>query len=78
MPYVASNRPLIIKCLAPYPDAGIVCDFTNIDDIKMKIEALLSNQLDRRTIMRALHKERFNYGLVRDEIVNLIRLASEK
>jgi glycosyltransferase involved in cell wall biosynthesis len=78
VPYVASNRPLIKKCLAPYPDAGIVCDFTNIDDIKIKIEALLSNQLNRRITMQALHKERFNYGLLRNEIINLIRLASEK
>ena len=78
VPYIASNRPLIRKCLAPYPDAGIVCDFTNIDDIKTKIETLLSSQLDRRTTMQTLHKERFNYGVLREKTENLIKSVLEK
>ena len=78
VPYIASNRPLIRKCLAPYPDAGIVCDFTNIDDIKTKIETLLSSQLDRRTTMQTLHKERFNYGVFREKTESLINSVLEK
>ena len=63
VPYLGSRKPLIKKVLSKYPKAGILCDFTNIDQIVECVRrAITLKTVDVSTAMYELYRRELNYG----------------
>lgn len=73
VPFLASDRPLIRKVLAQNPEAGILCDFSNVDAICAavpKAVMLKNEECSRR--MRAMCREKYNYGCYAEQLEKFI------
>lgn len=73
VPFVASNRPLISKTVAPAKGVAALCDFTKADQIWRAIERLFeARQNILRGSLRELHKNLYNYDYYADKIVRFV------
>lgn len=68
VPYVASDRPIIRKVLSIMPEAGMVCNFTTPDSIAAAIRIVSSRRSQVRERMESLHRNRFNYGVMANQV----------
>ena len=72
IPYVASNRPIIRQVLSIYPQAGVICDFTNVTDIVKGINEILSRVKNIKDDLFRLHHDKFNFGISKNKIIDLL------
>ena len=72
VPYVASDRPIINKIIAKFPDAGVTCNFADKVEILKKIEAMIKLKPDVHDKMYALHLKELNYDKLAVEIADFV------
>ena len=63
VPYLGSMKPLIKKVLSKYPNAGILCDFTNVEQIEESVrKAVMLKTANVSKIMHDLYRSELNYN----------------
>lgn len=77
VPYVASNRPIIMKTLEAGPLVGVLCSFDDVEQIMSGVRTLLCRDRNWvRKAMRHLHETRFNYDLVEKDVLQFCYLGA--
>lgn len=73
VPYIASDRPLIRKIHAEYPEAGIFCSFRDIDSIVESVtKGVVLKTVDVTGKMEKMYREKYNYSRHKDRLVDFI------
>lgn len=69
IPFLASDRPIIRMAKSKFPEAGVICDFLDVNSIRTAaLEATLLKTKERMDKMRSLCANEFNYWLHADEL----------
>lgn len=72
VPYLASRRPIVLRTLEVYSEAGRTCDFNNPIEIAKGLVAVCDLHAHVKGEMIRLHGERFNYEGRGKDIVRFI------
>lgn len=72
VPFVASDRPIVRQTLDYLPQAGMLCDFTDEIKIANSVNFIIGRKPFVAKKMQHLHRERFNYGRVAENILEIV------